>query len=196
MKLTFDNFIGIYDDAYTSEYCKQVIEYVDKFEESGLGVNRQQQVPGMPKPEKDDLQIYTAENIVYLPMDINYSLGKHFLEPLTGYLKTYFEQYGVLDQAPPLHVFSTKLQKTRVGQGYHVWHCEDLDRIYQNRVLAWMMYLNTVDEGGETEFLYFPKRIKPIEGRLIIWPAGFTHTHRGNPPLSNTKYVVTGWVEL
>jgi hypothetical protein len=56
--------------------------------------------------------------------------------------------------------------------------------------------LNTVKEGGETEFLYYKKRINPIEGRLVIWPAGFTHTHRGNPPLSNDKYIITGWLEF
>jgi hypothetical protein len=59
-----------------------------------------------------------------------------------------------------------------------------------------MLYLNDVEEGGETEFLYLKKRIKPQQNRLLIWPAGFTHTHRGNPPLSNNKYIITGWVEL
>jgi len=56
--------------------------------------------------------------------------------------------------------------------------------------------LNDVEEGGETEFLYLKKRFKPIRDRLLIFPAGFTHTHRGNPPLSGDKYILTGWVEF
>ena len=52
------------------------------------------------------------------------------------------------------------------------------------------------DEGGETEFLYQSMRVKPKQGTLLIWPAAFTHTHRGNPPLSNEKYIVTGWTEF
>jgi len=59
-----------------------------------------------------------------------------------------------------------------------------------------MIYLNDVEEGGETEFLYYARRIKPTQGTLLIWPAYFTHAHRGNPPLSNTKYIITGWIEF
>jgi hypothetical protein len=88
-----------------------------------------------------------------------------------------------------------KVQKSVVGQGYHVWHYEGDTRITCNRLLAWILYLNDVEEGGETEFLYHPKRIKPKAGTLILWPSAFTHTHRGNPPISNTKYIVNGWVE-
>ena len=58
-----------------------------------------------------------------------------------------------------------------------------------------MMYLNDVDDGGETEFLYQKKRIRPKQGRVLIFPAGFTHTHRGNPPLSGDKYILTSWLE-
>ena len=61
------------------------------------------------------------------------------------------------------------------------------------RVLVNMMYLNDVDEGGETEFLYQSMRVQPKKGRVVIWPAGFTHTHRGNPPLAGEKYIATAW---
>jgi hypothetical protein len=78
----------------------------------------------------------------------------------------------------------------------HNWHSENSNRHVQNRLLAYTLYLNDVDEGGETEFLYYHKRLKPKAGTLAIWPAGFAHTHRGNPPLSNEKYIITGWVEV
>ena len=58
--------------------------------------------------------------------------------------------------------------------------------------MAWMVYLNDVEEGGETEFLYQKRKVKPKKGTILIWPGGYTHLHRGNPPMSD-KYIATGW---
>ena len=67
---------------------------------------------------------------------------------------------------------------------------------HSNRCLVWMIYLNDDYEGGETEYLYYKKRIKPEKGKLLIWPAGMTHCHRGGLVLSGTKYIATGWFYL
>jgi hypothetical protein len=59
-----------------------------------------------------------------------------------------------------------------------------------------MLYLNTLrpESAGETEFLYQQKRYNPIENRLIVWPAAYTHAHRGNAVFGEqSKYIVTGW---
>ena len=56
-----------------------------------------------------------------------------------------------------------------------------------------MTYLEAPKKGGETEFLHQSLRIEPIVGRTLIWPAGFTHVHRGNPPLDGEKMYIDGW---
>ena len=89
---------------------------------------------------------------------------------------------------------SITIQKTEVGGGYHSWHCESENWTVRNRLFAWMIYLNDVQDGGETEFLYQKTRFKPKRNMGLLWPGSFTHTHRGNPPLSETKYVLTGWI--
>jgi hypothetical protein len=66
----------------------------------------------------------------------------------------------------------------------------------ESRAFVWSVYLNDVKEGGETEFLHFSKRVKPKKGRIVIWPAGFPYLHRGNPPISNEKYLLTSWMTL
>jgi hypothetical protein len=88
-----------------------------------------------------------------------------------------------------------KIQKTLPSQGYHVWHTERHGEINGiKRILAYTIYLNTVEEGGETEFLYQSQRVKPVKGRIVIWPANFPYVHRGNPPLSGEKYIATSWI--
>ena len=95
-------------------------------------------------------------------------------------------------------------QKYEQGTGgYYHYHSEiypTADRNGQNkseslhRVLLFMYYLNDVATGGETEFYYQKRFIKPQAGRLVIAPAGFTHTHKGHIPLSGDKYILTSWV--
>ena len=60
-------------------------------------------------------------------------------------------------------------------------------------VINYMLYLNDIDEGGETEFLYQGKKLKPEQGKVVIFPCGFTFPHRGNPIYKGEKYIITGW---
>jgi hypothetical protein len=58
-----------------------------------------------------------------------------------------------------------------------------------------MVYLNDTDT-GYTDFMHQELSIKPETGKLVIWPAYFTHTHRANPDLKEDKYIITGWLEI
>lgn len=92
-------------------------------------------------------------------------------------------------------------QKYQAGIGnYNYWHCEVFPQAPLNeplhRTLLFMYYLNDVTEGGETEFYYQNKAIRPKAGRMVIAPAYFTHTHRGCVPKSNDKYILTSWILL
>lgn len=82
--------------------------------------------------------------------------------------------------------------------GYPYWHSEVYPQHDHNealhRNLLFMYYLNDVEEGGTTDFYYQNKSIAPKTGRMVIAPSGFTHTHRGNMPISDDKYILTSWV--
>jgi hypothetical protein len=91
------------------------------------------------------------------------------------------------------------LQRYRAGEGgYPYWHCEHYPRDpgaeSLHRTLLWTVYLNDGFEEGETEFLYQGRKVKPKAGSLLIAPAAFTHTHRGNRPQRGDKYIATSWV--
>ena len=119
-----------------------------------------------------------------------------FFEGLQRCYDTYSEKYSVLHNAGRLRATQMKMQRTSEGGGYHVWHCEQGGEANANRAVVYMLYLNTLPKGGngETEFLYQHLRIDPEENTMILWPAAYTHAHRGNPVYGNTsKYIVTGW---
>ena len=82
--------------------------------------------------------------------------------------------------------------------GYPYWHSEIFPKQdgeeCLHRVLLWTIYLNEGFGEGETEFLYQQRKIAPRTGSLLIAPAGFTHTHRGNRPKGGNKYIATSWV--
>ena len=85
-----------------------------------------------------------------------------------------------------------QIQKYPVGGGYKTWHFEKSDIKACKRLLVFMTYLNTVEDGG-TEFLY-QKLITPAKkGLTFIWPSQFTHTHKGTISFSKEKIIITGW---
>ena len=91
------------------------------------------------------------------------------------------------------------LQWYAAGEGgYPYWHCELYPRDPAgetlHRHLLWTLYLNDGFEQGETEFLFQQRRIAPRTGSLLIAPAAFTHTHRGNRPQGGDKVIATSWI--
>lgn len=62
------------------------------------------------------------------------------------------------------------------------------------RVISALLYLNNVEEGGETEFIYFDEKIKPKAGRLVIFPSNYAYTHAARLPKNGNKYVAVFWM--
>lgn len=193
--LIMNDFIEVYESAYSKEYCDMAIKYFNDMQNSGFCISRQQ-AENVTKLVKDDSAV-AVSNVNHISITAAQELSMGFNDLFwSRYYVEYANKYDVLKTIDPHSSYSLKLQKTSVGGGYHIWHPEAGDRATAGRILAFVLYLNDVEDGGETEFLYQHKRIKPKAGTLIISPAAFTHTHRGNPPLSNDKYIVTGWVEF
>lgn len=105
----------------------------------------------------------------------------------------YLSEYNIIISLESKEV---KIHKVATfSGGYHLWHSEQgQTEMTAKRVLAWMIYLNDVnDNEGETEFLYQGIKVKPEAGKIVIWPAAFTHQHRGNPVYKTEKIYATGW---
>jgi hypothetical protein len=85
------------------------------------------------------------------------------------------------------------IQRYEPGEAFYGWHCERAGLQASSRVLVWMIYLNTINEGGGTQFYYQNHIEKPEQGKLLIWPVDWMYLHKGIPSLTKTKYIFTGW---
>lgn len=86
-----------------------------------------------------------------------------------------------------------QVQKYEVGD-YFKWHI-DVGKNTHQRILAFIIYLNTMEDGcgGETEFID-GTIIRPEIGKLIIFPTTWTNIHRCVEIKSCSKYILTGFV--
>jgi prolyl 4-hydroxylase len=91
--------------------------------------------------------------------------------------------------------FCNNIQYYKPKQGYPALHYER-GEAFPARQLVYMLYCNTVTDKGGTEFPYQNITLSAVKGKLVIWPAEFTHPHRGIISNTQEKYIVTGWVEI
>ena len=89
------------------------------------------------------------------------------------------------------------IQHYAPGEGFKRWHCDwtisDEATEPVHRVLAWILYCNDVDNAG-TEF-HWQEHHEPAErGKLVIFPAGPSHIHRGRINADDSKLIATGWI--
>jgi len=180
-------FIDVFHEVLSDEECNVLIKDFELLKAMGAV-----QPSALPKYKLRDTRVDLTTQVLMSVADRGFALPK-IQETIVKYLEKY--QEGIYSPSSDLRLYleGVLMQKTAPSEGYHVWHCEKQAIVETDRVLSWILYLNDIEEGGETEFLYYSKRIKPVKGSLLVFPAGFTHAHRGNPPLEQDKYVVTGW---
>ena len=97
-----------------------------------------------------------------------------------------FGRYGVRE--------SFNVIKYEPGQAYHSAHSDyaPFHSVMERRHLTFIMFLNSVADGGELEFVGQNLKITPEEGKAVIFPSGWTHSHR-SLPASETRYIFQLW---
>ena len=182
----------MYQDVYPDGYCNHVINEFERLLVSGACSNRQNS-EGAKKTSKQDYHYFlNMRSNVMSPFNDTGVLDI-FWTGLQNCFDHYSNEYDILKDYN-LRCTSVKIQKTDPGAGYHIWHTEQGPDADAARCLVYIIYLNDIDEAGETEFLYQRMRVAPKENSVVIWPAAFTHTHRGNVVHGNkSKYIITGW---
>ena len=186
----YEDFIGTYENALPVDFCQEIIECFEHYHRSNSVYCEDEQFQNSIAGRFD-----WAIDMANMTSHMEGMAERNFNDILFKCFDEYIHTYGHLKQQK-FYSTTQKVQKTPAGGGYHVWHDENTSIAHCMRAMVWMVYLNDNYEGGETEFLYYHKRVQPKQGKLIILPAGLTHAHRGGLVLEGMKYVVTGWFNV
>lgn len=218
------DFIEIYPNALSKEFCQNFITQFDNSPNknpgrTGGGVDTtkklsqdiylnqlaefQPQLQVILKSCADNIADYLSKYFFSLISGISLTVEHPVTKKPVLLTAENFEEVG----KPNIHNLMRYLfrlapvnaQKYEKGKGnYGYWHSEIYPQPGPNdalhRMLLFIFYLNDVEEGGETDFYYQNKSVRPKAGSMVIAPCGFTHTHRGNIPISSDKYILTSWM--
>ena len=99
-------------------------------------------------------------------------------------------------QGQPMSFSDYSVRVYYKGQGKFLEHVDQSAGPNVTRVFGVILYLNTVDDGGETDFMDYKLKIKPEAGKLVIFPCNYLFRHEGTIPLSEDKYIITSFLNL
>ena len=184
------NFIGTWN-MENDELCNEII----KFFEENKSLQQKGIVGNMVDPKKKQ-----TTDITIIPSqlkDPKYSLFNSYFDLLNDCFSDYKNQYPFLNTfLKKTHIGHFNVQKYLSGDHFSHLHSERVSLDSLHRLFAWMTYLNNVDDSGTTNFEYYDIKVKPEIGKTLIWPAEWTHAHRGSILKSGSKYIITGWIHF
>ena len=186
------NFIGSWL-LDSKDICDDLIDYFES--------NEQKQKQGVTGGG-EHLETKNSVDITIAPSELGCpgnEVFKAYLAALFSCYRDYVNDWPFLKSlAKNLEIAPFNIQRYERGQHFQKVHTERSGIGTVNRVFAWMTYLNDVDagNGGATTFTHYDLDVQPRKGLTLIWPAEWTHAHKGNVLKDKSKYVITGWMHF
>ena len=182
-KLT--DYIKCYDNLINDDLCQEII---DAYKQSGTTyINREQ------RPTFHELNIskkYKAEDPLWMKPQ------KVLTETFIDAVELYMQDLDVAKDFPTKYTFEEYRLKRYESNEYDQFkdHVDVQDYGSARRFVVIFAYLNTVEEGGETNFPRLDFSIQPKQGRILVFPANWQYRHAGLPVRSNDKYIIGSYL--
>lgn len=182
------SFLHVYPDILTREACREIIDRFDADQRARPSWGKNSDCPAnrtgamLAMGELEDWEDVVDEIMPAIEERIH-----HYAEVFLSFKRVLMSKQCALSR--PL------LERIVPGQGFD-WHIDGSQPGIEKRVLAAIIYLADVVEGGETQFAYQMAEVAPQAGALVLFPPFWTHLHRGTTPKSGHKYNLTNFVVL
>jgi hypothetical protein len=182
-----DKYIFIIKNSLSKPLCYEIIERFEKQENKRDG----NIATGVNKETKDTTDFHLMEDSENWK-DIDKVLSNELSKALEQYF-LHLNKTIKIFQYKDMNDKGFQIQKYEKGIGKYIYHNDFLHNRKEVRIITYLWYLNTIEEGGETDF-WDRGKSKAEEGKLILFPACWTYPHAGIMPISDNKYIITGWI--
>ena len=176
-----EKWIKTYPKMFSKEECAGLIEWFEILDENNQLV--QTKLEGHREFDEVNLNDF-REQTLKMQLDVY----KRFDDILERYKQDVKVHKKALPEKSAWE--EIRIKRYRSGIGNFLDHVDVGDYISARRFLVFFVYLNTVAEGGETEFPTLDLQVSPECGTILVFPATWTFLHRGNVPISNDKYIL------
>lgn len=177
------DFIHVYEDVLDPNVCQFLIS---TFEEN---VDKHERYDNEGKP--NFAQFNLTENHTLSPEIDN--VHNLLIKKTIEYRDIY---YQFIDGRvfPQEHAFEQFRIKKYNSDGIDRFdtHVDVVNHETARRYLSFTWYLNDVLQGGTT--IFKDMQIIPKTGSLLVFPPTWMYPHRGDPPVSNPKYILTTYL--
>ena len=190
---TSPHFIGSWN-INNDDLCKNIIDFFKN--------NSVLQKKGVTTGNTVNEEVKKTTDITINPESLkskDYEIFVTYFNHLNKCFLDYKEQYPFLKTfIKKISIGPFNIQKYSSGDHFSRLHSERTSINTLHRLFAWMTYLNDVNEenGGTTDFDSYKIKVKPEQGKTLIWPAEWTHAHYGSILKSGEKFIITGWIDF
>jgi len=183
MQNPYVKYIKVYDDALDASFCDALIEKFEMLEDKQVST------------DLEGVRHFTEINLARTP-----EFREEFLvmqQQAQANIQQYMQDAGIEEGQWPeksgFEEFRMKRYEPNDRDEFS-YHVDVQDHASARRYLVFFWYLNDVEEGGETHFFDIDQGVKPAKGRLLMFPPQWNYPHAGKKPISNTKYIVGGYL--
>ena len=171
------HMVKIYDNIIQDNVCQNLIKLFE--------TNKQHQ----HFVDHNSCPCFTQVNLNMVSTDTVRSLIPYIAKVYKRYRKDTNNYYS-----PPLkelEEFRIKRYTTNGDERFDE-HVDVTDYNSSLRAVAFLFYLN--DNDGNTLFSRHGLNIRPVSGKVIIFPPTWEYPHTGLPPKSNSKYIMSTYI--
>lgn len=184
MNMTFP-FVKVFENVIPVENCKAIVAEFEKTPEEFI---------------QREIEDYIKFTEINLNKGQKWSKAIQYMMSVCNSLYHEYKKEFDIDflQVPEVYGFEEFRMKRYLVNNHDEFklHVDVNDCESASRYMSFLIYLNDVEEGGETTFGRNDEVVvKPKAGNVLMFPPLWTYLHTGKKPISGSKYILTTYLK-